>query len=465
MQKPLVVQSLRNLVFLFCLLPLLAAFSLAQVPRSNHVWLVTEENHSYEKAAAAMPYLMSLGRQYGIATQSYADMHNSIATLMHLVAGKTVTTNNTTTAFFSDDNIVRHMLSAGETWKAYQESLPYAGFLGVQSGEYVRRHDPLAYFTDVNTPVQSLNIVPYPADMTYDLAGNYNYVTPNLNDDAHDGTMAVADSWLQSHLPAILARPEFQAGGDGLMIITFDEGDLSTDNRCSATVSTGCGGRILTVVVGPRVKRGFQSTVWHNHESVLKTTCLALGLSTCPGAAQTANNLGEFFASSSAGVTITSPGAATTTSPVHVAASAVSSAPISAMKIYLDNRDVYTIRAATLDVQLPMAAGVHNLVAQAWDTAGAIFKKGESVSVNGVNIASPLNGASTGQLVQFSASAYSAQGITAMRIYVDNISRFLTSASSLNTTLTLTTGAHTVVIQAWDKAGAVFKSTSKITVN
>ncbi|PYX81287.1 MAG: hypothetical protein DMG66_01850, partial [Acidobacteria bacterium] len=75
MQKPLVVQSLRNLVFLFCLLPLLAAFSLAQVPRSNHVWLVTEENHSYEKAAAAMPYLMSLGRQYGIATQSYADMH------------------------------------------------------------------------------------------------------------------------------------------------------------------------------------------------------------------------------------------------------------------------------------------------------------------------------------------------------------------------------------------------------
>ena len=43
MQKLLVVQSLRNLVFLFCLLPLLAAFSLAQVPRSNHVWLVTEE--------------------------------------------------------------------------------------------------------------------------------------------------------------------------------------------------------------------------------------------------------------------------------------------------------------------------------------------------------------------------------------------------------------------------------------
>src|SRR5438045_6176955 len=181
MQKPFGIKSMRNLVLLVCLLQLLATFSLAQVPRSNHVWLITEENHSYEKAAAAMPYLMSLGNQYGIATQSYADMHNSIATLMHLVAGKTVTTNNTTTAFFSDDNLVRHMLSAGETWKSYQESLPYAGFLGVQSGDYVRRHHPLPYFTKVNTPVQSLNIVPYPADMTNDLAGHYNEAHPNPN--------------------------------------------------------------------------------------------------------------------------------------------------------------------------------------------------------------------------------------------------------------------------------------------
>jgi acid phosphatase len=465
MQKPLLLRSVRNLVLFFCLLQLLTAFSLAQVPRSNHVWLITEENHSYENAVAAMPYLMSVGRQYGIAIQSYSDMHNSIATLMHLVAGTTVTTNNTTTAFFSNDNIVRHLLLQGLTWKAYQESLPYVGFLGVSSYPYVRRHDPLAYFTDVNTPVQSLNIVPYPADITNDLAGNYNYVTPNLLDDAHDGTMAAADSWLQSHLPAILARPEFQPGGDGLMIITFDEGNLSTDNRCSATVSTGCGGRILTIVVGPRVKRGFQSNVWHNHESVLKTTCLALGLSTCPGAAQTANDLGEFFASAGA-VTVTSPTASATTSPVHVVASATSaSAPISAMKIYLDNRDMYTIHAASLDTQLPVAAGVHNLVAQAWDSTGAVFKTSRSVSVNGVNIVAPLNGASTGQQVQCIANAYSAAGITAMRIYVDNVSRYFIAASSLNTTLTLTSGAHNVVIQAWDKSGAVLKSSAKITVN
>jgi phosphatidylinositol-3-phosphatase len=354
--------------------------TVAQVPRSKHVWLITEENHSYEKAAVAMPYLMSLGRQYGIATQHYANMHNSIAALMHFVAGKTVTTNNTTAAFFDDDNIVPHLLTEGLTWKAYQESLPSVGFLGVSSYPYVRRHNPLAYFSDVNTPVQRLNVVPYPSDITHDLAGNYNYITPNLKNDAHDGTMAVADAWLKSHVPGILARPEFQPGGDGLMIITFDEGDIGSavDSRCSKTDSTGCGGRVLTVVVGPRVKRGFLSTTWHNHESVLKTTCVALGLATCPGAAQNSNDFREFFPSGS--VTITSPGT-TSLSPVHVMASAKSSAPISAMRIYVDNKAMHSTSGSSVDVHLSLSRGVHNLVAQAWDSTGRVVKKAQSVTV------------------------------------------------------------------------------------
>jgi len=375
---------LRNSVVTLGSLFFLTSSLLAQVPRSNHVWLITEENHSYEKAVAAMPYLMSLAKQYGLATQSYANMHNSIATLMHLVAGKTVTTNNTTPAFFSDDNIVRHLLTSGLTWKSYQESLPYTGFLGVISYPYVRRHNPLAFFTDVNTPVQRLSIVPYPSDITHALAGNYNYVTPNMKNGGHDGTLAAADAWLKSHVPAILARPEFQPGGDGIMIITFDEGDLVTDRRCSTRSSTGCGGRILTVVVGPRVKRGFQSSVWHNHESVLKTTCVALGLPSCPGAAKTANDLGEFFTGSSAAsprsVTISNPGAPST-SPVHVVATAKSSAAITAMAIYVDYKAVYSTRGTQVDTLLSLAPGNHRLVAQAWDSTGAVFKTVQSLVV------------------------------------------------------------------------------------
>jgi hypothetical protein len=51
-----------------------------------------------------------------------------------------------------------------------------------------------------------------------------------------------------------------------------------------------------------------------------------------------------------------------------------------------------------------------------------------------------------------------------MRIYVDNVSNFDTKASSLDTTIALATGAHSVVVQAWDSTGAVFKKSLTIQV-
>jgi len=60
--------------------------------------------------------------------------------------------------------------------------------------------------------------------------------------------------------------------------------------------------------------------------------------------------------------------------------------------------------------------------------------------------------------VRFTAAAKSTHPITVMRIYVDNVSRFNTNSSSLNTSLALATGTHSVVVQAWDSTGVVFKS-------
>jgi len=57
-----------------------------------------------------------------------------------------VTLNDNTTAIFDVDNIVRHLLIAGKTWKEYAESLPYAGYTGYNTGYYVERHNPFAIF-------------------------------------------------------------------------------------------------------------------------------------------------------------------------------------------------------------------------------------------------------------------------------------------------------------------------------
>lgn len=275
--------------------------SASAVPHSNHVWIITEENHSYENVigSSSMPYYNSLANKYALAAQYYANRHSSLPALMRLVAGQDVTTNNNTTWCFNVDNVVRHLLFNGLTWKSYQEDLPYAGFTGLSWANYVRRHNPLIDFVDVCAPSQKLNSVPYKqlaTDMANNATPNYVYITPNLVHDGHDGTRAQADAWLSSHVPAILGRPEFQAGGDGLLFIVWDEGDIfNVDSRCSASVSTGCGGRVATLVIGPNVKRNFKSQTLYHHENLLRTVCDALGFVSCPGGGATAKPMTDFF--------------------------------------------------------------------------------------------------------------------------------------------------------------------------
>lgn len=88
-----------------------------------------------------------------------------------------------------------------------------------------------------------------------------------------------------------------------------------------------------------------------------------------------------------------------------------------------------------------------------------------TASFAGVTVSSPAAGSTSGSPVHFVASATSANPITAMRIYVDNVSVYLISASKLDTFVTIAAGGHSVVVQAWDSTGAVFKTPLSLTVS
>src|SRR5262249_50900590 len=158
------------------------------------------------------------------------------------------------------------------------------------------------------------------------------FITPDALHDMHDcpntlsECLQMADQFLKDTIAPLLQRPEFQPGGDGLLILWADEADLDgVDDRCSAAVNKGCGGRIVVAMIGPNVKPGFKSTQTYHHESVLRTMMEALGLpGPYPGAADTASDMAEFFnQSSTAGITVSSPkDGSTVNSPMHVVASA-----------------------------------------------------------------------------------------------------------------------------------------------
>jgi hypothetical protein len=149
------------------------------------------------------------------------------------------------------------------------------------------------------------------------------------------------------------------------------------------------------------------------------------------------------------------------------------------MRIYVDNTSVFVKAANKIDTLVTMAAGKHNVVVQAWDTKNAVFKSLITITVSssppatptptppvtsGVLIASPANGATVASPVHVVATASSANSITSMQIYVDSVSVFVASSNKIDTLVNMAAGKHTVVVQAWDSKGTVFKSQIAITV-
>ncbi|HSE48309.1 MAG TPA: Ig-like domain-containing protein [Terriglobales bacterium] len=82
------------------------------------------------------------------------------------------------------------------------------------------------------------------------------------------------------------------------------------------------------------------------------------------------------------GVAICAPAqGATPASPVRVWAAAASTAPIKFVQVYVDGKAVLTVNGATLDAQVPMAAGARRVTVQAKDVNGVIVKSTVNVTV------------------------------------------------------------------------------------
>lgn len=372
----------------------------AQVPRSNHVYIVAEENRSYEHivGSASMPYLNSLINKGGLATQFYSNMHGSLENYLIVTSGQYLTHNNDTLAVFNVDNIERHLLSNGKTFKSYAQTLPFAGYTGLYSGAYMKRHAPLPYFTEMGNSSLIKNHVST-TELAKDIANgtlpNFAFITPDGNNDMHNcGTnlgacLWTADQFLKNTIGPLLATAPFQPGGDGLLIIWADEADLSTDNRCSATVLTGCGGHIVVAMIGPQVKAGYKSVTTYHHPSVLRTMLEALGTTAnFPAAANTAPDMREFFvgntgtAATVGSVQISSPTSSTVTGPsVALAASATATNPVTFMRIYVDNVSVASASTSKISATVSMSKASHLVVFQAWDSKGNIYKAARTITV------------------------------------------------------------------------------------
>ena len=146
---------------------------------------------------------------------------------------------------------------------------------------YAAKHDPFVYFNDINgwdgTTFQpsarcNAHVVDYSqfdADLAAGKLPKYVFITPNLIDDMHDGSIAQGDAWLAKEVPKILASDAFNNGG--VLFLTWDEGGGYPQSDDPPFI-----------VISPNAKRGYVSQTPFDTSSYLKTVQTILGIQSLP---------------------------------------------------------------------------------------------------------------------------------------------------------------------------------------
>jgi phosphatidylinositol-3-phosphatase len=280
---------------------LLAAFGLlmapaqpaaAAVPPFQHIYLIVLENHEYGSivGSSSAPYLNSLIRRYGLATNFHAVTHPSLPNYLALFGGSTFGIRDDRVHNITARNLADQLEAHGRSWRVYAQDLPSrcstvaAAYGGVdlvgRAGWYARKHEPAISFTDISRTSRCARITRLASFSP--TAASFELIVPNMTNDMHDGTIAQGDAFLRAFVPRITSSSAFASS---LLLITWDEG----------TTSLGGGGHVATLVISPRVPAGRRSAISHTHYSILRTIEDAWGLG-CLNHSCTANDLREFFA-------------------------------------------------------------------------------------------------------------------------------------------------------------------------
>jgi hypothetical protein len=274
--------------------------------RIKHVFVIVLENEGYDVTFgpnSKAPYLSkTLPTQGVLLTQYYGTGHISLDNYIAMLSGQAATpqTRNDCTTYAdyiltgvtpdgqaigtgcvypsSIKTLPDQLNAIGKTWRAYMEDMgndptresPTCGHPALntadptQSAEapsasvplgdqYASRHDPFVYFHSIiDSPECNknvVNLIQLPLDLAHEeTTPNFVFITPNLCDDGHDtpckngqpGGLVSADAFLQKWIPLIQASRAYQR--DGLIVINFDESDLTIQAGANGVLSIAAQG-------------------------------------------------------------------------------------------------------------------------------------------------------------------------------------------------------------------------------
>jgi hypothetical protein len=222
----------------------------------------------------AAPFLNSLRRRGALALRYFAVSHPSLPNYLALLGGSTFgIDSNCSGCAARGPSLALQLARRGVPWRAYMEGLPHACFRGEDAGAYVRRHDPFMYFPSIASSrrrcADIVSFVRLHADLQRGTVPRFAWVQPGLCHGGHDCGIHTVDR----HLRRLVPKLERALAPRGFLVLTFDEG--TSDRGCCGSAG---GGRVATILLGPRVRRGARLRGPHDHFSLLATIEDAFGL-------------------------------------------------------------------------------------------------------------------------------------------------------------------------------------------
>ena len=264
----------------------------------QHVFIILMENHDWRtiKGSSQATYINNTLLPMGAHAEQYfnpPNNHPSAPNYVWLEAGAAVAGASdckpTDSGCNSSANHLTKLLdTAGISWREYAEGATGTSCILSYSPVDVN-HVPFSYFTDVtnnNNPNSAYCIsherpfTQLATDLQNNTIARYNFISPNLTDDMHDGTIQQGDTWLSKTVPMIMNSQAYKNGG--AIFITWDEGE-------------GDDGPVGMIVESPYAKKNYSNTIHYDHSSTLRTMEEIFGVSPMLGGAANATDLSNFF--------------------------------------------------------------------------------------------------------------------------------------------------------------------------
>lgn len=254
------------------------------------VYIVLEENHPWSaiKGNANAPYMNGLLATAAHSEQYYtpSTLHPSEPNYVWLEGGSnfglaTDADPSATNLVKGKPHLVQLLNAAGISWKSYQDGITGTTCPIKSGNRFAAKHDPMIFFDDVvGNPPSATNAyciahhgstTTLDADVKNGTTARYNFITPNLDNDMHDGTIRQADDWLRAHVGPIINSQTLMA--HAAVFITWDEG---SGNEAD--------GPMGMIVVSPFAKPGYADTAkpvpyYYTHSSTLLTFQKIFGVS------------------------------------------------------------------------------------------------------------------------------------------------------------------------------------------